>query len=54
MAAIWQNAPAISLENGCYDGLTTVSELRRHGDLGIGVFDQLDGEMVGAEGASTR
>lgn len=50
MGTIWQNAPAISLENGCYDGLTPASELGRHGNLGIGAFDQLDGEMVGVDG----
>ncbi|MDQ3963285.1 MAG: acetolactate decarboxylase [Actinomycetota bacterium] len=47
---IWQNAPAIALESGCYDGLTPISELRQHGDLGIGAFDQLDGELVAVDG----
>lgn len=50
MGVIWQNAPAIALESGCYDGLTPISELRQHGDLGIGAFDQLDGEMVAVDG----
>lgn len=50
MSTVWQNAPAIALENGCFDGLTTIAELKRHGDLGIGAFDQLDGEMVGVDG----
>ena len=50
MGMIWQNAPAISLESGCYDGLSSVAELRQHGDLGIGAFDQLDGEMTGVDG----
>ena len=52
--AIWQNAPAIALENGCYDGITTVAELKRHGNQGIGAFDQLDGEMVGVDGVFYR
>ncbi len=54
MAAIWQNTPSISLENGFYDGLSTVAELRRHGNQGIGAFDQLDGEMVGVDGTFYR
>jgi acetolactate decarboxylase len=54
MAEIWQNAPAIALENGCYDGITEVGEVRRHGNQGIGAFDQLDGEMVGVDGTFYR
>lgn len=54
MGTIWQNAPAISLESGCYEGLSPVSELKHHGDLGIGAFDQLDGEMTGVDGVFYR
>ena len=54
MGAIWQNAPAISLEAGCYEGLSPVSELKHRGDLGIGAFDQLDGEMTGVDGVFYR
>jgi acetolactate decarboxylase len=54
MGSIWQNSPAISLESGCFDGLSPVSELKRHGDLGIGAFDQLHGEMTGVDGAFYR
>ena len=54
MGTIWQNAPAISLESGCYDGLSPVSVLKHHGDLGIGAFDQLDGEMTGVDGIFYR
>lgn len=31
---------------GAYDGQMTVGELLKHGDLGIGTFDALDGEMI--------
>ncbi len=31
---------------GAYDGQMTVGELLTHGDLGIGTFDALDGEMI--------
>jgi len=54
VAAIWQNAPAISLEAGCYDGLTTIAELKRHGDFGIGAFYQLNGELVALDGSFYR
>jgi acetolactate decarboxylase len=47
---IWQNAPAQALEVGCYDGITPARELAEHGNLGVGAFDQLDGEMVGVDG----
>jgi acetolactate decarboxylase len=54
MGSIWQNAPSIALESGCFDGLTPVTELRQHGNLGIGAFDQLNGEMTGVDGIFYR
>ncbi len=38
------------LLEGNYDGNTTFSELRQQGDFGIGMMDQLDGEMIGLDG----
>lgn len=35
-----------ALLEGCYDGVTPCGDLRRQGDLGIGTFDRLDGEMI--------
>ncbi|MFZ5563147.1 MAG: acetolactate decarboxylase [Thermodesulfobacteriota bacterium] len=40
-----------ALLTGAYDGSMTCGELTKHGDLGIGTFDRLDGEMVLADGA---
>ena len=54
MGLIWQNSPSISLESGCFDGLSPVSELKEHGDLGIGAFDELNGEMTGVDGVFYR
>ncbi len=54
MVSLWQNAPSISLESGCYDGLTSISQLREHGDLGVGAFEHLDGEMTGVDGTFYR
>lgn len=33
-----------------YDGVITVGELRQHGDLGIGTFEGIDGEMIAIDG----
>lgn len=54
MSVLWQNAPAISLQNGCFDGITTVAEAKQHGNLGVGAFDHLDGEMVMVDGQVYR
>lgn len=35
-----------ALMAGAYDGQMRCSELRSHGDFGIGTFDKLEGEMV--------
>ncbi|ABW68097.1 acetolactate decarboxylase [Desulfosudis oleivorans] len=39
-----------ALLTGAYDGSMTCGELLKHGNLGIGTFDRLDGEMVMADG----
>ena len=39
-----------ALMQGLYDGVMPVSELLAHGDLGLGTFDGLDGEMVVLDG----
>jgi acetolactate decarboxylase len=51
MATVWQNAPAIRLEEGGFDGITSVAELAAHGDFGLGAFERLEGEMIGFDGA---
>lgn len=35
---------------GLYDGVMPILELGRHGDFGLGTFDQLDGEMIAIDG----
>lgn len=44
--AVYQVSTLSALLEGVYDGETTCGELKRHGDLGIGTFNALDGEMV--------
>jgi len=36
---------------GCYTGTTTVGELKKHGDFGLGTLDALDGEMIALDHA---
>ncbi len=50
----FQTSTIGAVMDGVYHGDTTVRELREHGDLGIGTFDALDGEMVMVDGAVYR
>lgn len=47
---LYQYAPFEALLAGGYDGDLTLSELRRHGSLGIGTYENLDGEMILLDG----
>jgi acetolactate decarboxylase len=43
-----------ALLDGVYDGDVTFAEIAKHGDFGLGTFNQLDGEMVAVEGQFYR
>jgi len=43
---LYQVSTYTSLSGGGYSGLVPVGEVMKHGDLGLGTFDGLDGEMV--------
>jgi acetolactate decarboxylase len=43
---LFQYSTLGSLMAGVFDGDITAGELKQHGDLGIGTFNALDGEMV--------
>lgn len=47
---VFQVSTINALMLGLYDGAYTVGDLRRHGDIGLGTFNQLDGEMVVLDG----
>ena len=47
---LYQLSTVPALMEGLYDGQVTLAELLRHGDLGHGTFDALDGEMVIVDG----
>ncbi len=47
---VWQLSPFALLQAGVYDGMMTVADVRRHGDLGLAAADELNGEMVMLDG----
>lgn len=48
--SMYQVATLQSLMTGNYDGFITVDELCRCGDIGLGTFNRLDGEMIVLDG----
>src|ERR1700732_4973559 len=47
---LYQVSTATALVEGIYQGAVRVGTLREHGDLGLGTFENLDGEMVVLDG----
>jgi acetolactate decarboxylase len=47
---LYQVSTATALVEGIYQGAVRVGTLREHGDLGLGTFEDLDGEMVVVNG----
>lgn len=47
---IFQVSTLNSLSAGNFDGNFSISELKKHGDTGIGTFNGLDGEMIELNG----
>ena len=47
---IFQTSTINAVLESVYDGDTTFAELARHGDLGVGTFNALDGEMTALDG----
>ncbi len=43
---LFQYSTLASLLEGVYDGEMTYTELKKHGDFGLGTFNALDGEMI--------
>jgi acetolactate decarboxylase len=52
--ALFQVSTIEALLHGAYDGDVTVAELAGRGDLGLGTFNALDGELVLADGIVYR
>jgi len=47
---LYQHSTIDALLEGVYDGTISYEEVGRHGDFGIGTFNQLDGEMIAFDG----
>lgn len=47
---VYQCTPINALVEGIYEQKIPFAQIRRHGDFGLGTFDQLDGEMVMLDG----
>ena len=47
---IYLCAPVNALVEGVYEERIPYSEIKKHGDFGLGTFDSLDGEMVMLDG----
>lgn len=47
---LYQTSLMSALMAGIYEGEVTYGEIRKHGDFGLGTFNELDGEMVGFDG----
>jgi acetolactate decarboxylase len=47
---LYQTSLMSALIAGLYEGDMTYGEIRKHGDFGLGTFNDLDGEMVGFDG----
>ena len=43
---LYQTSLMSALIDGVYDGDMTIGELLKHGDFGLGTFNELDGELV--------
>jgi acetolactate decarboxylase len=51
---LFQASTIGALLDGAYEGDVRVEELAEHGDLGLGTFDHLDGEMIVVDGEVLR
>jgi acetolactate decarboxylase len=47
---LYQTSLMSALMAGIYEGEATYGQIRKHGDFGLGTFNDLDGEMVGFDG----
>jgi acetolactate decarboxylase len=48
--AVFQISTLSALEHGVFYPVTTVGELKKHGNLGVGAFEGMDGELILIDG----
>ena len=53
-STLFQVSTSMALVKGVYTGAVTIAELKEHGDLGLGTFADLDGEMLVLDGRFYR
>lgn len=46
MSTLYQYSHFLAVSKGCYDGQLSIGELKKHGNIGLGTFNALDGELV--------
>jgi len=49
-SAVYQVSTSTALVEGIYKGAVDIRTLKEHGDLGLGTFEDLDGEMIVLDG----
>jgi acetolactate decarboxylase len=49
-SSVYLCAPVNALVEGIYEENIPIAEIKKHGDFGLGTFDQLDGEMIMLDG----
>lgn len=47
---IFQVSTSAALVQGVYDGCVTVNDIKKHGNFGLGTFEELDGEGIMLDG----
>ena len=47
---LYQLSSMAALKAGVFDGFRTYADVNRHGDFGIGTFENIDGEMIEVDG----
>lgn len=51
---VFQTSTVAALVGGAFDGDLSFADLARHGDLGLGTLNGLDGEMIAVDGSFLR
>lgn len=46
MPTLYQYSHFLAVSEGCYDGDITIGQLKKQGNMGLGSFNALDGELV--------
>lgn len=52
--SLFQVSTSGAVVKGVFKGCTSVGDLKRHGDFGLGTFDDLDGELIMIDGHCYR